>query len=252
MDIALVFHHLAVGRVNILPPGFVLVVTLGDIGKRVTLLHNVLPWGRLGGSRCCGRRGRRFEAHDFTRGSRGRRNDQGCSDSRFQRELGRGRGGAGPHRGNGVETKAEIIFGGGWTRSGAVGWRIVSERDSRGMVGLKIGELLFKLVVFQLQLVHGGDQIDAFGRIFNRLRRQAPGEFTDASVDALAHLRGERAVRPQREVLLEMVDGRERIIDVLLVEQPDLELRFGSVFPPLVDDLEKSRERFLVPAGLQE
>ena len=49
-----------------------------------------------------------------------------------------------------------------------------------------------------------------------------------------------------------MVDGGKRVVDVLQVEQPDLEVRFGRLVAPPVDDLEEGVERFLLPAGLEQ
>ena len=87
---------------------------------------------------------------------------------------------------------------------------------------------------------------------FEGLRRERAGKLPGGGVDSLADQRRLLAVGPDREVLLEMVDRRQGIIDVLQVEQPHLEVRVRRIVAALVDHPEERGERLLPPAVLEQ
>ena len=49
-----------------------------------------------------------------------------------------------------------------------------------------------------------------------------------------------------------MVDRGDRVLEVLLIQEPGLEMRFGGVIAPFFDDLEKSAQRILIVPLLEE
>ncbi len=108
--------------------------------------------------------------------------------------------------------------------------------------------LRFQVFVFLAKSLHNIAHVEAL-QVFHRLRGQGACEIARRSIDALTDQIGLRAVRFQFAIAAVMINRRDRIVHVILIEQAKLEVRLrGIVKPAVFDHFLKLGQRFLIAA----
>jgi len=83
-------------------------------------------------------------------------------------------------------------------------------------------------------------------RIIERIAGKGAGKFAFGGIDPLPHQIGLRGVGLELAKFPVVKNRRNRVLDVLLVQQARLEVRLGSILAPFLDDFEKRAQRLLI------